>query len=74
MNDYRPSMGETLTYPVSSTMPNVEGWNRIREGDDFQPTDKELWLASGENYRAYMKAFVEDSRYGSSKSHSKKLL
>ena len=64
MNEYRPSIGETLTYPVSSTMPNVEGWNRIREGDEFQPTDKELWLASGEDYRAYMKAFVEDPRYG----------
>ena len=31
MNEYRPSMGETLTYPDPGfTMPNVEGWSILK--------------------------------------------
>jgi hypothetical protein len=64
MNDYRPAIGDTLTYPVSSTMPNVENWNRTSSGE-VEPTDKILWANSGGDYKAYMKAFVADPRYGS---------
>ena len=48
MEEYRPAIGDTLTYPVSSNMPNVESWNRLSEGE-IEPTDKILWADSGKN-------------------------
>ena len=60
-NQYRPSIGDTLTYPVSSTMPNVEGWNTINTEGPLNPRDKVMW-AESEDYNAYMAAFVE--KYG----------
>ena len=64
MEDYRPAIGDTLTYPVSSEMPNVESWNAKEGMTEFEPTDKLLWANSGKDYQRYMKAFVEDPRYG----------
>jgi hypothetical protein len=58
MEDYRPAIGDTLTYPVSSNMPNVESWNRT-SSDEVEPTDKLLWANSGGDYQAYMKAFTK---------------
>ncbi len=63
MYDYRPSIGESLTYPVESTMPNVENWNSISTGE-FVPTDRALWAESGEDYQEYMRRFAADPRYG----------
>jgi len=57
MEEYRPAIGDTLTYPVSSNMPNVESWNRLSEGE-IEPTDKILWADSGKNYQKYMADFV----------------
>ena len=45
VNEYRPSTGEGLTYPIQSTMPNVENWNLLSEGE-IVPTDKTLWAAA----------------------------
>ena len=60
MYDYRPSMGESLTYPDPGfTMPNVEGWSILKVEGQLGPTDRTLWAESGENYRVYMKDFVE---------------
>ncbi len=56
---YRPAIGDSLTYPVSSTMPNVENWNRLSEGE-FTPTDKVMWANSGEDYEKYMADFVKE--------------
>lgn len=60
MYDYRPSMGESLTYPDPGfTMPNVEGWSILDVDGQLGPTDRTLWAESGEDYRTYMKSFVE---------------
>ena len=59
VNEYRPSIGESLTYPIQSTMPNVENWNLLSEGE-IVPTDKTLWAQSGEDYQTYMTNFVKE--------------
>jgi hypothetical protein len=60
MYDYRPGVGESLTYPDPGfTMPNVEGWSILDVDGQLGPTDRTLWAESGEDYRTYMKAFIE---------------
>lgn len=70
VNEYRPSIGESLTYPIQSTMPNVENWNLLSEGE-IVPTDKTLWAAAmgneeltkeeyAEAYALYMANFVKE--------------
>ena len=72
LTEYRPSIGENLTYPVSATMPNVENWNLLSAGE-IVPTDKALWAAAygtkpdeltteerEEAYKTYMTSFVKE--------------